>query len=129
MFRPGQVVDKKVNTTVDRQEKLTEEGQQRTTSNLLESFKSLNLKCISKYKVSMFRVNKEVTGRTSCLCSQEVFCSNHEKYKCKDKLPSYPRVLTNKLKNAGNSLQSVTDDEDEDDKKTNSETILIITSS
>ena len=69
----------------------------------------------------MFGVYNEVTGKTSCLCSQEVFCSNHEKYKCKDKLSSYPWVLTEKLKNAGHSLQSVTDDEDEDDKKTDPE--------
>ena len=45
------------------------------------------------------------------------------------KLPSYPGILTEKLKNAGHSLQSVTDDENDDDKKTDPGTILIISSS
>ena len=41
----------------------------------------------------------------------------------------YPWVLSKELKDAGHSLQSVTDDEDEDNKKTNPETILTTTSS
>ena len=38
----------------------------------------------------------------------------------------YPWILTKKLKNAGHSLQSVTDDEDEDDKKTDPDNNIVI---
>ena len=66
LFRPGQVVDKKVDTAVDRQEKLTEEGQQRASSNPLESgFKSWKKRHKYKCKVSTWTVS--TTGKTSSL--------------------------------------------------------------
>ena len=68
---PCQVVDKKVDTAVDRQEKLTEEGQQRASSNPLESgFKSWKKRHKYKCKVSTWTVS--TTGKTSSLCVLEL---------------------------------------------------------